>query len=250
MKIIVANWKLNPLSAKKAIFLAKKVRIGVKKLNVRSQIIICPPFTYIPLIKKILGKTRVRIGAQDLFWIDEGPFTSAISGVILKNLGCKYVIVGHSERRLVFQDSNEVVSKKIRAALRNKLHPILCIGEQLKEKKSGETFSVLRRELREGLNNVSQKEIRKVIIGYEPIWAVGASHSATPEEITKINLFIRKIISRLYDKNTSKKIKILYGGSVNPHDIKSIISKTKVNGFLIGRASLQPNQFMSILKSL
>ena len=249
MKIIVANWKMNPSNFKRVNTLIQGIKREIKKAD-KAHLIICPPFIYLSSVKKALVKTKIKVGAQDLFWRNTGPFTSAISGIMLRDLGCNYVIVGHSERRIVFGDTSEIVNKKVKAALQSKLNPILCVGEQLKERKSGKTFSILKKELGEGLRGVSRKNIKKVLIAYEPIWAVGARKSASSKEILEVTLFIRQIITRLYGKHISKRIKILYGGSVNVRNIRSIISGTPIDGLLIGRASLHSDQLSEIIKSL
>ena len=249
MKIVIANWKMNPSDIRTADSLIKNVKRGVGNIN-EVKVIICPPFIYLPLVEKVIAKTRLHLGAQDLFWIDKGSFTSAISGAMLKHIGCDYVIVGHSERRLIFQDTNKIINNKMKAALRDGLKPVLCIGEKLKERRTGKAFSVLGKELKVGLKGISKEKIKKVLIAYEPIWAVGSKNPSPSEDIMQIVLSIRKVISRLYSKDIAQRIKILYGGSVNARNAKSIISTTKVDGLLIGRASLKSNQFNIIVRSL
>lgn len=249
MKFIVANWKMHPLTFRKARHLIQ----GVKKNAYRTKkvkIIICPPFVYLSFVKQLVAKTEINLGAQDLFWEKQGAFTGAISGAMLKDVGCNYVIVGHSERRIIFGDTNKIVNNKIKSALQYNLIPIVCVGENKAERKSGRTFSVLKKELEEGLKGISEKDIKKIFIAYEPIWAVGAKKPCDSNDILKVVSFIKKIIAYLYNEQISQKIKILYGGSVNSRNAESIISKTQVNGLLIGRSSLSLNQFNSLIKSL
>jgi len=249
MKIVIANWKMNPLHSSQAELLVRKISRGIKDVK-GVKVIICPPFIYLPLVRKLIDHNKVELGGEDLFWAPQGPYTGAISGAMLKNIGCNYVLVGHSERRFFFRETDKIVNNKVRAALREGLIPVLCIGERLKEERSGRTFTVLKREIKKGLRGVSQEELERVFLAYEPIWAIGAEKPCSNKKISDVVLFIREIISRLYNQNVSKKIKILYGGSVNDKNANSIVSETGVDGLLVGRSSLESRQFISLVKSL
>jgi len=236
-KLIVANWKMNPESLEKA----KKIFNWLDNYLLKqpaifqnSKIIICPPFIYLGLLKK---KSKIEIGAQNCFFEEKGAFTGEISPKMLKNLGCKYVIVGHSERRRIFKERDEMINKKIKIILRLKLKPILCLGETARERRSGKTFEILEKQL-----NLALKEIKKregLILAYEPVWAIGTGISCSSEKASEVLTFLRKKI---------KKIPILYGGSVSSKNAKSYI-EVGFDGLLIGGASLR-KEFLEIIDSV
>jgi len=216
--LIVANWKMNPQTLVEAKRLFNLVRKGTK--NVRNvEMVICPPFVYLPLLKAN--------GAQDCFWEQKGAFTGEVSPPMLKNLDCKYVIVGHSERRRYFEETDEMVNRKLKAAFKNGLRPILCI-----EKTS---------QIRKGIKGVSKKELRNLILAYEPVWAIGTGRACGIPEAKKVNFSIRKILKRNV---------LLYGGSVNSQNARDFIKKAKFQGLLIGGASLTPKEFIAIVKTV
>jgi len=212
MKIlIIANWKCNPSS----LICAKKLFSDIKKglqEKQNTEIIICPPFTYIHDLSVMAGK-KIKIGAQNVFW-EEGTHTGEVSAKMLKNMGCKYAIIGHSERRAM-GETNELVNKKIKACLAQKIIPIFCIGESSQEKEAEETFQVLQTQIQEGLEGISRNQVEKIIIAYEPLWAIGTGKNCAYDEAMSINLVIKKTLAKTYNKGLSKKIKIIYGGSIN-----------------------------------
>lgn len=242
--LVVANWKMNPQSLKEA----KQLFDSIKKrreIIKNVEVVICPPFLYLPeLVKKIRKENQIKLGAQDSFWEKEGAFTGEISPLMLKNLGLKYVILGHSERREYLGETDEMINKKIKKALEFNLSPILCIGE-----KKGETFKVLERELQNGLKNISQREIKKLVIAYEPVWAIGTGKFCSNDRVLSATLFIRKFIYQNYTRTLADNLRILYGGSVNKENAKNYIKESGVNGLLVGGASLKANEFIEILKS-
>jgi triosephosphate isomerase len=244
MKIfLIGNWKMNPETLAKA----KKLFDGIEKefkkipeIFKKEEIVLCPPFLYLSEIKNLILKSQLKIslGAQNCFFEEKGAFTGEISPKMLKSLGVKYVILGHSERRRNLKESDEMINKKVLAVLKEKLIPILCVGETEKENKFGKTFFVLKNQLKEGLKNVPQ--IKNIILAYEPVWAIGTKNPCDPEAAKKVLVFLRKFL---------KEIPILYGGSVNSKNAKDYI-KAGFNGLLVGGASLNAKEFVKIAKEI
>lgn len=235
--IIAANWKMNPSTGKEAKKLFESVKNKAKGLK-NVEVVICPPFVYLPLLKGL------SLGAQNIFYKEKGAFTGEISPLMLKDLGVKYVIVGHSERRQYLNETNEVINKKIKQALVAGLKLIFCIGEQEGENK----IEVLEKQISEGLKGVSASKVKNIVIAYEPVWAIGTGRNCSTEETTKSILFIRKVIAKLYSKELAQNIKILYGGSVDSKNSASYIKDAFSNGLLVGGASLNTEEFIDIVK--
>ena len=253
--LIIANWKCNPTTLKEAkeFFNSLKRRL---KSNKKVEVVICPPFVYLPILMGASASARRRasfgglaFGSQDCFWEEKGAFTGEISPRMLKDLGCQYVIIGHSERRKIIGESDEMVAKKLQALLTVNLRPILCVGETAEERKKEETFKVLEREIRQGLKKVPKSQIEKVVIAYEPIWAIGSGNPCSSDEALTCALFIRKIISQIYSRRAAKDIRILYGGSVDSRNAKYYLQEEGINGLLVGGASLRPREFVKIVKA-
>ena len=219
--LIVANWKCNPDNLVKAKKLFNVVKKGIGAVK-RVEVVVCPPFVY---LSKLSGLT---LGAQNCFWEDEGAFTGEISPFMLKDIGCKYVIIGHSERRRYFKETCAMVNKKLKAALTNNLKPILCVDSI--------------NQVKRGLKGISKKEIKKIVIAYEPIFAIGTGKACSISKAKKMNFSIRKILGET--------VTILYGGSVNPKNAKDFIEKAQFQGLLIGGASLNPKEFVKIIKKV
>jgi triosephosphate isomerase len=237
--LIVANWKMNPENLKKAKLLFMEFKKGMKDVR-NVEVVICPPFVY--LSELIASKScDLKFGAQDCFWEEKGAFTGEISPKMLKDLGVEYVIVGHSERRKILGETDEMINKKLKAAIKAKLKPILCIGETEKERTSGKTFQVLKNQLKKALNGTSNVKLQtsNLIIAYEPVWAIGTGNPCKPEDAKEVLLFLRKIL----------KFPILYGGSVNSKNAKDYI-KIGFDGLLVGGASLDPKEFIEIIKGI
>ncbi|MEK7124109.1 MAG: triose-phosphate isomerase [Patescibacteria group bacterium] len=241
-KLIVANWKMNPETAEEAKKLFDSVKNGVKKVK-NIEVVICPPFIYLPLLKGLA------LGAQNVFYKESGAFTGEVSPLMLKNLNVQYVILGHSERRNYFGETNEIVNKKIKAALRAKLSPIFCVGESQKERAKGNTKLVLRSQIGEGLKGVKKGEVQNLVLAYEPIWAIGRA-GENPREAQTMGLYARQIIAKLFSLKVAKKIKILYGGKVNSKNAISYVKEAGFDGLLVGGASLDGREFSAILKSI
>ncbi len=235
-KIIIANWKMNPENLKKAQKLFKSI-----KVKSEAEVVVCPPFIYLSSLK---GS-----GAQNCFFEEKGPYTGEVSVSMLKDLGCKYVIIGHSERRKHFQETDELINKKLKAVLNKGLSPIFCIGETGEEREEEKTEQVLLKELEQGLKDIPLSKIANLNIAYEPIWAIGTGNACDVEEAQKMGLLIRKIISKLYNPYISKKIRILYGGSVNSKNASGYIKEAGFQGLLVGGASLDAKEFIKIIKA-
>lgn len=250
-KLIVANWKMKPNSLKEA----KKNFDTVKKVASRMskvETIICPPFVYLSSLPRVtLGKPKGNpwLGVQNIFWEETGSYTGEISVSMVKNLGVKYAIIGHSERRKHLQETDEMVNKKIKVALNNDMKVILCIGESERDINSNYLY-FLKDEIAKGLNGVPRKFFKNIIIAYEPIWAIGkkGKDANRPENVMQISIYIRRILFGIVGKELSKNIPILYGGSVEPENAKNLLTEGGVQGFLVGHASLVPKSFNKILQ--
>ena len=211
-------------------------------------IAVCPPFTALSDASELLIDSNIKLGAQDLYWEKEGAYTGEVSAAMLKDAGCEYVIIGHSERRQYFNETNETVNKKIKAALAAALLPIACVGETLKEREQQKTFDVVKSHITGALAGLSKADMLKLTIAYEPVWAIGTGKTATPEQAQEVHSYIRKLLSQLYDEETAELIRIQYGGSVKPENIKELKSQPDIDGALVGGASLKVDSFTNIVK--
>jgi triosephosphate isomerase len=211
-------------------------------------VVLCPPYTALSDVRELLIDTDIQLGAQDLHWEDEGAFTGEVSGKMLKDAGCQFVIIGHSERRQFFGESNETVNKKIPAALKNNLTPIICVGENLTEREKDETFKVLTAHVENGLKGLRAEEAARIIIAYEPVWAIGTGKTATPKQAQEAHNFIRRLLEKMYGREISENIRIQYGGSVKPENAFELVSQPDIDGALVGGASLSLESFTQIIK--
>jgi len=248
--LIIANWKCNPTTLQEARQLFNLVKKGLKNINNKKlEIVICPPFSYLQTLN-LNRSPDLELGGQNCFWEESGAFTGEISALMLKNLGCQYVILGHSERRKYFLETDEVINKKLKSALEAKLTPILCVGETQAEKEKGLTKKILRSQIKNGFKGIRKRDIRKIIVAYEPVWAIGTGHPCWPTEAERIGSFIRKIISQISSKKMAKNVKIIYGGSVNSQNAAFYIFEAKLQGLLVGGASLNAQEFIKIIKNI
>jgi len=250
--VIIANWKCNPSSWREADNLLREVKKGIKRIQ-HTEIVITPPFIYLPFIISKLTKIRKdnwEIGAQNCFWENSGAFTGEISPLMLKDLGVEYVILGHSERRLYFEENDEMIAKKIKLVIENKLSPIICIGETKEERKEKKIEKVLKKQLKEIFYPLIhiQSMSNNLVIAYEPIWAIGTGNFCSPDEAKKILLFIKKELIEILPRHISQNIRIIYGGSVDSENAKNYINNG-FRGLLIGGASLIPQEFIKIVNS-
>jgi len=242
--LIAGNWKMNKTPAE-GVKLIKELK-ELTKNSKNVEIVVCPSFVALSDAADELKESKIKLGAQDMFWEKEGAYTGEVSAAMLKAVGCKYVIIGHSERRQHFNESNDNVNKKVIAALHNGLDPIVCVGERLEERESMKTMFVIENQIRKGLNGLNSDDMKKVTIAYEPVWAIGTGKNATPQQAQEIHYFIRGIIAEMFDKETAKKIRIIYGGSVKPDNISDLMLETDVDGALVGGASLKAEDFAKI----
>ncbi|MDH5203026.1 MAG: triose-phosphate isomerase [Nitrospirota bacterium] len=238
---IAANWKMNKTSSETREFISGFVP-AVKDVT-DVDIVLAPPFTSLAIASENLKNTNVLLAAQDIFYEEKGAYTGEVSPLMLIDIGCKYVIIGHSERRQYFNDTDEVVNKKIIAAKKAGLGVIFCIGESLAERDAGKTFEVLQREIINGLKGIDEKDI---VVAYEPLWAIGTGKTATPEQAQEAHAYIRERLGILYGNNADE-IRILYGGSVTPENMNSLMVCNDVDGALVGGASLKVESFIKIV---
>ena len=244
--LIAGNWKMNKTNSE-AVALIKKLKALLKDVN-RRDIVICPAFTALSEIAKELKTSCISLGAQNLHFEESGAFTGEVSAGMLKEIGCSYVIIGHSERRQLFGESNAFINKKKIAALKNGLIPIVCVGETLVEREDGSTKQVVEKQINESLAGLLSKDGKKLVIAYEPVWAIGTGKNATPEKAQEVHQFIRRLLEKQFDKKTAESIRILYGGSVKPDNISSLMQQPDIDGVLVGGASLDAESFANIVK--
>ncbi len=210
-------------------------------------IVLAPPFTSIPAVAETVKGTNMALSAQDLFWEEKGAFTGEISAEMLLDLGCKYVIIGHSERRQFFGETDETVNKKVRQALNKGLLPIVCAGELLSEREAGKANEVIERQVVGALKGVTVAEMQKIVIAYEPVWAIGTGKTATPDQANEIHAFIRQKIKSMYNGDVAGALRIQYGGSVTPENVSTLMAKPDIDGALVGGASLKPESFAALV---
>lgn len=211
-------------------------------------VVVAPPFTALKVVCDQIKDSVIQLSAQDTFWEESGAYTGEISPVMLRDVGCRYVIVGHSERRRYFRESNEMVNRKIKATLNPGLVPIVCVGESLEEREKDYTFKVIERQINECLYNVFADEVKSLIVAYEPIWAIGTGQTATDAQAQEVHQFIRQLLSSLYDADLANIIRIIYGGSVIPHNIGGLMAQPDIDGALVGGASLNAQSFIDIVR--
>ena len=246
--IIGGNWKMNRGTPSDTAEMLKKLIPSVKKTDT-VDIVIAPPFTALVSAVEITKKSNIKIGAQNMYFEEVGAYTGEISPLFLKELGVEYVILGHSERRDIFKESDELINKKLKKALSMKLNPIVCIGEHLEEREAGKTKEMIHNQINNTFKNLSKEDLIKTVIAYEPIWAIGTGKTATPEQAEEIHLFIREILELKYDSETANAIRIQYGGSIKPDNAKELFEKENIDGGLVGGASLEANSLMTIIRA-
>lgn len=245
--IIAGNWKMNK-TAKEAVELVQTLRSALDSVNY-ADIIVCPPFTAIYSVANSLKGSSIMLGAQNVHWEKSGAYTGEISCEMLREIRCRYVIIGHSERRIHFKETNEMINKKLISALKQELLPIFCIGETLDEREKNETKAVLEKQLIEGLVNIGINEIVNITVAYEPVWAIGTGRNATPVQANETHGFIRSLIGKLYSAEVAQKIRIQYGGSVTADNSKELFKAGEIDGALVGGASLKADSFIKIVQN-
>ncbi len=243
---IGGNWKMF-LDRSGAVELATAIIKGTKDVGDRD-ILICPAFPLLSDVAQVVKGSKVQLGAQNLYFEMEGAFTGEVSAKMLLSCGCGYVIIGHSERRHIFNEKDELINKKVQAALTSGLSPVLCVGELLEEREAGKTQSVVKGQVIKGLENVLPESFDRIVIAYEPVWAIGTGKTATPEDADSVHSFIRETISGLYSDAIAESLRIIYGGSVKPDNIDGLMAKENIDGALVGGASLKLDSFLRIVK--
>ncbi len=244
--LIAGNWKMFK-TCSEAVVTAQKLT-SLLAGNIDIDVMIAPPFTALALVADAVRGTRVSLGAQNLFWENEGAYTGEISSSMLLSAGCSYVIIGHSERRQHFGETDETVNKKIKAALKNGLVPVMCIGETEEERESNATFTVIERQIKKGLEGFAADDLETLVVAYEPVWAIGTGKTATSAQAQEVHQFLRSMLAKSFGNMLAKSIRILYGGSVKPNNIGELMSMPDVDGALVGGASLDPETFSKIVQ--
>ncbi len=244
--LIAANWKMVKTPSETEAFLNDFLPRLSTPLN--SDVVICPPFTSLASAQAALAGSPVGLGAQNMNENDEGAFTGEVSGAMLKAAGCRYVILGHSERRQFFGESNAAINKKLAAAFRHGLTPIMWVGETLPEREANTTLKVVERQVKEGLHGIPSAEAKSVVVAYEPVWAIGTGKTATPAQAQEVHLAIRDILKDQYGSLISLAIRIIYGGSIKPENMAELMACEDIDGGLVGGASLKPDSFDQIVK--
>ncbi len=245
--IIAGNWKLNNTISE-----AIELTQGIKRLVADTtdvEVIVAPTFTALAAVYAVIQESNICLAAQDVYWENNGAFTGEISPTMLKDVGCEYVIIGHSERRQFFAETNESVNLKTKAALTTDLKPIICVGEHLEDREAGNTEKIIEDHVSGGIKDLSAEQMLSCVIAYEPVWAIGTGKTATPKQAQEVHVYIRQLISEAYTDEIANQVRIQYGGSVKPDNAAELMSQPDVDGALVGGASLQAESFAHIVKS-
>ena len=243
-RMIAANWKMNMTTSQ-----AREFAAEIRDLDIgNKEVLICPPIYLAPMLNHALAGSGIKIGAQNMHHEMQGAFTSEISPVMVKDAGCGFVILGHSERRHIFGEKDHAINMKVISAINHGIVPILCVGETLDQREQNATFRIVRNQLRLGLNGTTPRQSAAAVIAYEPVWAIGTGRTASPEQARSVHTFIRETLTQIYDFNTARDILILYGGSVTPDNAESLIKEKDIDGFLVGGASLSADKFKRIIE--
>ena len=248
-KLVAGNWKMNKTyqDSKKLI---KSIGNNLDEDTLsKIDVVICPPFTSLSRARKLTNKSKINIGAQNMYYENDGAYTGEISASMLKALGCKYVILGHSERRQYFSETDFTINLKLKKAIENELISIVCVGESLEQRENKIQNQIVKEQLTNCLTAIDRKDFNKIVIAYEPVWAIGTGKTATPEQANQMHIFIRETIGKLYTQDVAANIRILYGGSVNENNSKELFTQSDIDGGLIGGASLKPASFIKIILS-
>jgi len=244
--VLAGNWKMYK-TVKEALALVEELHAIVGQVYDR-EVVVCPPFTSLHAVSRVLEGKIIRLGAQDLFWEEQGAYTGEVAPLMLRDVGCTYVIIGHSERRKYFRESDEEVNRKSKAALNAGLIPIICVGETLEQREEGKTKSVVEEQVRGALRELTATQVEKIVIAYEPVWAIGTGKTDTPPEANGTIGMVRTVIASLHGNESAEKVRILYGGSVKPENIDAFMKEKEIDGALVGGASLKPESFARIVQ--
>jgi triosephosphate isomerase len=243
--VMAGNWKMYKSAADTSVAIQKLAPLVAAVAHI--DIVICAPFVNLPAAVHAAESTKIEVGAQDVFWLKEGAYTGEVSAQMLTAIGCRWVIIGHSERRQYFGETEETVAKKTAAALEAGLKPIVCVGERLEQRESGSTEAVLEEQFKGGLGGLTSEQFAEIVIAYEPVWAIGTGKTATPEMAADAHRFLREQVHLRFGPEAAEGCRILYGGSVKPDNIKALMEQPELDGALVGGASLDPGSFASIV---
>ncbi len=247
--IMAGNWKMYKTSSEAVALVEdlKRAVAGLKESDV--EIVVCPPFTALPAVASLVQNSNIKLGAQNVHWEKEGAFTGEIAAAMLKELFVRYVVVGHSERRQYFGETNETVNKRARTALAHGLRPIVCVGETLMHREEGQTTHIVSDQLMAGLAGFSKDDMLETVIAYEPVWAIGTGKTATPAQAQEVHRFIRDMLERMFGDGVAGRVRVQYGGSVKPANAKELLAQPDIDGALVGGASLDAKGFAEIVKA-
>jgi triosephosphate isomerase len=244
--IIAGNWKMHLLRSE-AVALAEALKRALKDVH-NVEIVVAPPYTALPAVAEALSGSTIALAAQNVHWESFGAYTGEIAPKMLKDVGCRHVIVGHSERRQYFGEDDSTVNRKVKAVLSEGLQPIVCIGETLDQRRRGETLAIIEQQVKEALSGIPEDSLKAMVIAYEPVWAIGTGETATPEQAEEVHSRIRSILRRLYSEGSAQQMRIQYGGSVKPENIKELMAEEDIDGALVGGASLKAESFIKIVR--
>lgn len=245
-KIVAANWKMNK-TVSEALEFVDGLKSSIRETE-EAELVICPPFTALYPVSRAIEGTCLKLGAQDVYYQEKGAFTGEISPLMLEDLNCAYAIVGHSERRGYFKETDIEVNKKLRALLDHGIRPIVCVGETLEQREAGQTEELVTRQVEIAFDGVGQNDVTSVVIAYEPIWAIGTGRSATGEDANRVIGLIRRTLGKIYSDEIAKNVRIQYGGSVTPDNIAEFSRQPEIDGALVGGASLKASSFLAIAR--
>jgi triosephosphate isomerase (TIM) len=245
---VAGNWKMNT-DVHSSVKLAQGIVSGCKDVVGKVDVAVCPPFVYLQQVGAALQSSHIALGSQDVYFEQKGAFTGEISSAMLKDVGCAYAICGHSERRHVIGETDELINKKVHAAILGGLLPILCVGELIEERKANKTAEVVTRQMKKGLAGLTPEKMSAVTIAYEPVWAIGTGLTATPQQAQEVHAMIRKLVAEMYDRKIAGDIRIQYGGSAKPDNAGELMAQEDVDGLLVGGASLKADDFVAIVKA-
>jgi triosephosphate isomerase (TIM) len=243
---VAGNWKMNKTVAE-AVELVRELKTLLSGAE-GVEVAVAPPYPSLYAVHREIEGSSIRLAAQNVFWEEKGAYTGEVSPLMLKEAGCEYVIIGHSERRQFFGETNETVNRRLKATLRHGLKPIFCIGETLREREEGKTFSVLESQIEGGLAGLSEDDFAGAVVAYEPVWAIGTGKTATPDQAGEVHRFIRKKLERIYSPGIAEEVRIQYGGSVTPENVKGLMAQEDIDGALVGGASLKAEMFSRVVR--
>lgn len=244
--IMAGNWKMHKTVGEAVDFVTRlQEELGDWE---RTEVVVAPPFVALAPVAERLDGNTIALAAQDCFWEEEGAYTGEVSAPMLRGVGCRYVIIGHSERRAYFSETDETVNKKVKAVLSHDLYPIICVGESLEERERGDTFTIVERQVKEGLKGLDEAAVQKIVVAYEPLWAIGTGKTATPEQAQEMHAFIRGLFTALFNPEGAQVIRIQYGGSVKPDNVDELMAQPDIDGALVGGASLAVDSFARIVR--